>query len=1615
MASVDDESTILLPPKKKRHSNFEQCVICQNSTGQPLRKAKETSLQKLIAALKMREDDVFERLKPDIGNLSNLPVRWHHSCYATCTSVTNLRHVQRRKSPSFLTPENVTDETTPDSCASGATPRLSRSQIPSIDWSNCLFCKKKTHKKVKDMVTTATFEACRSIRQAAEVKGDDDMLLVLPANNDLIAAEAKYHKACYATYVSSSNIKFKAFREGKDEDAYATAFSELAAEITSDIKAGRAFTMGFLLTKYKALLQKTGLPAESYTSQRLKLRLKKHFAEEIVFHQPPDRSKSELLYSSHISLQDVINAAYEKVATAEPETSQQKEGLAELNKDERTRMLYHTAKLIQEDISHCQGISAKPPNIHDITLECSRSMIPGSLYWILRWIITNSGNEIEDDLTSKACISEADERRVLMIAQDVVHCASHGRIKMPKHVSLGMSIRHLTGSKQLVTMLNRMGHCISYDDVEVIDTSLAKEVLARSELTGVIVPTNITPGGFVQVAGDNNDINEETLDGKSTTHATTLVLFQNGLFGPTPHRKVFADHSQRKRSLESTGRCQSMLEFSAHGKRPVTQKYRGKVKATWFTQTSHPSSQMDFAWALIRMCPTKLFEVELNPVHTEEQKVPSWSGFHALVHSCVPAITNVGYCPMIDGSPTELTTVYTVMKNVKAMMESLGQKDSVITFDLAIYVKAKEIQWRRPKEFVDMVIRMGGFHIALNYLSLLGKKYGGSGIEDMLIESGVYGTSTTEVLLKGKSYNRGVRAHKLMMEAFFRLQWRSFNRWLPNSDSRLNREALAAQITECREAVHQGVDVKEELEKLTEALAELEAQFITFKTEARSQSHLFAFWDDYIVMVRMLLKFIRAERTSDWHLHLMATAEMTPLFFAMDRPNYSRWLPVYLIDMHELQETHPAVYQEFMEGNHAISRSGHPFAQVWTDMALEQSINLDSKTIGGIIGISQKPGALERWFLTSHERATITTALKEMCGLQDEDRVGTHKDASVSRKKRDEEDVVRLISTVTSGLVNDPFYLDGLENGDDDVLPLINIATGVVMPATDAQRILQCYELGKTQMEVFVEERLNSSETLFWDAIPSLKIKTFETLSRRKNVKTVDDKMFTIAADRDLFGRLIISAKSRDINLKKVLSYELSTVPYSLAHADGTLRKTTKSALLTELEKKVDVQPNLPRQTDGVTTAYMMDGMASVQMMKSGGAATFGELAEKHFNLISAPFSQHGCTRVDVVFDRYVQKSIKDGERSRRGETTALEIKISGPTSPVPKHWAKYIANPQNKKNLCAFLGDTWCMMAQKQLQRGQMIVLGGCFKDVEKTLQVTKEGCEYVPPLLSDHEEADTRILLHAKHAAETHNRIVIQSPDTDVAVLSVAHFQNLGCSELWFKTGVRDKSRFIPIHILAPELGSQLCDSLLPLHALTGCDSTSALSGLGKKKAFTTLCASDAYQKSLCALGYNDTMDQDIISGCEAFVCSLYTENKKAGSQADSVRYWMFCQKGHKNDGLPPTSDSFRQHLERVNFQSLVWRRALERKQDLPTPEGHGWTLSDDGRLQPILMKKEPAPKGLVEIIACHCQTSCRRSSCSCRTVGLSCTEACSCMAEDCHNFNTTHHIYEDFLNDD
>ena len=433
-----------------------------------------------------------------------------------------------------------------------------------------------------------------------------------------------------------------------------------------------------------------------------------------------------------------------------------------------------------------------------------------------------------------------------------------------------------------------------------------------------------------------------------------------------------------------------------------------------------------------------------------------------------------------------------------------------------------------------------------------------------------------------------------------------------------------------------------------------------------------------------------------------------------------------------------------------------------------------------------------------------------------------------SRVQRDEEDVEKLVSTLESVMV------DSFEQGGDrgDKIALSNLATGVFMPRDESSLLLQAEKLGEKEMNALIKKKINSNAVGFWEALPKMKIKTFASLAKKVQVKQSDEKLVKINAERSLFGRLLIASNTRNIDLRDVLTYELSPVPCALAHTDGTLRKSNKSILLTVLEDSVQVLPRLPCDNDEPLTANIIDGMAAVQMIKKAGTSTFEKMASHYFNTVTAPLGKNNCSRVDIVLDRYEKvHSIKESEH-RRGSTSGYEIKIAGPHTAVPKNWNAYISNPVNKINLQRFLGRIWTEIGKNTLNFGHQLVLAGCFTDPQDVLMVERGTTRSLPRLVSDQEEADTRMMLHAEDCSHLFQRLVLHSPVTDVAVIATHIFSSLLCKQLWMKTGVRDRLRFVPIHALVEKLGSVMCNLLPAFHFLTGCDTTSEPYLIGKKK---------------------------------------------------------------------------------------------------------------------------------------------------------------------------------------
>ena len=79
------------------------------------------------------------------------------------------------------------------------------------------------------------------------------------------------------------------------------------------------------------------------------------------------------------------------------------------------------------------------------------------------------------------------------------------------------------------------------------------------------------------------------------------------------------------------------------------------------------------------------------------------------------------------------------------------------------------------------------------------------------------------------------------------------------------------------------------------------------------------------------------------------------------------------------------------------------------------------------------------------------------------------------------------------------------------------------------------------------------------------------------------------------------------------------------------------------------------------------------------------------------------------------------------------------------------------------------------------------------------------MPELTCTHEEADTRLLLHAAHAAQLgYREVVIRSPDTDVAVLAMSYSGEIH-ARIFFRTGVKNRARFVDLNLLAESMVKQ------------------------------------------------------------------------------------------------------------------------------------------------------------------------------------------------------------------
>jgi len=298
----------------------------------------------------------------------------------------------------------------------------------------------------------------------------------------------------------------------------------------------------------------------------------------------------------------------------------------------------------------------------------------------------------------------------------------------------------------------------------------------------------------------------------------------------------------------------------------------------------------------------------------------TWNAFHkSLIEDesqCAQA-TVIGYGPFFLESPTKPDVVQTSLDYCMKVSQKLGQQHCVITRDQAIYEIALGLQKKHSDKFKTLVLRMGRFHIACNFMGAIGYFMKSSGIEEILVETGICGPGTANKYMAGKDYYGMLRAHSLVLAALFQLHWNEFEHWLIQESDQCTSDLEFIAVIRARAA-----DIatalcapdRDAAQRKSREMLELEDRInklLTNYHDKACSSATSKLWLMYMDMVQILKRYIHAECSVIWEAHLTETENMLPYLVSAGHHKYVSCLPHYLDAMKKLPETAPQVDEGF--------------------------------------------------------------------------------------------------------------------------------------------------------------------------------------------------------------------------------------------------------------------------------------------------------------------------------------------------------------------------------------------------------------------------------------------------------------------------------------------------------------------------------------------------------------------------------------------------------------------------------------------------------------------------------------------------------------------------------
>ena len=990
------------------------------------------------------------------------------------------------------------------------------------------------------------------------------------------------------------------------------------------------------------------------------------------------------------------------------------------------------------------------------------------------------------------------------------------------------------------------------------------------------------------------------------------------------------------------------------------------------------------------------------------------------------------FLPMIDMDPGNLTCIFSTLQFICNHARQYNVKP-MITFDQPLWLKSLEVIESQPdgSEFHDIILQLGGFHTLMSFLGCIGHIMAGSGLQYLLEQ--VYAGTTVKHMLTGKAYSRAVRGHLLVAAALHTMiTAMALNIPLPHESPSTHEGQLLPQSKEvlpsrqlgtaaesyepageilgeessrqhpvpdidqqpATSAYGETADLRVVMTSDTTSipgLASLESTNLEHddKSQAIDSSvmtdlkELGTLYEDPMSgntpkssagtspalhrisgMIETMKQSLRGSRNSKLWLQYLDMVNILCRFLRSERTgNWKLHLQVLqemvpylaaaghnsytkslLLYLHRMSHLDPDVSQIFENGLHVVRRSDRYWAGLSSDLVIEQVLMRSLKTTGGLTRGRGFDELQRLIWLLSRPVCAEINLAMQEFTSVSFTTSEQHKDISSARQERDVQDTNKLITVISS---RTPFSSNS---------PLHSLDTGVC--AEESVNADQALAVG--------EQILN---TMYGCNV-------LDYVFKKKNqVITMEKKVevslggVKIDIDPQLLFQRLVTAGVNSGELKEVFQYELCSYPPALFESQHAMLKADKAALANNIWKALPMKdPELPAQV-----TYVLDGGSLLHRVPWDAGKTWAAICNSYTRYVH---NKYGCAY--IVFDGYNSgPTTKDATHGRRANVRiAPTVQFTSDMVCTLKK-EEFLSNTVNKQRFINMLAS-----------------------------ELEQYGCTV------QHAAADADVLIVQTTLAQaTQQDTVLIGDDMDLLVLLCSKANN-PTFKVFFKSeprsGSRKPARCWDIVQTQQFLGNNVCEHLLFVHALSGCDTTSRLYGMGKPKALKKAASSEYLRQQAAVFKSASSQQSDIIRvGENALVC-LY--RGQAGETLDMLRFQLFHQKVSSNTEsvqprtLPPTSAAAQYHSLRVFHQVQQWQGV-----DL-LAEDWGWMVKES-KLCAFTTNLPPAPLYLLEAIHCGCKSGCASRRCGCRKYGLECSLACSeCKGMLCSN--TTGYDGDDYL---